>query len=127
MSVETPQKTKVVLKRANKTVQVSMSCNINNATTTFFNYIRRKGGSLFYGHQEIKGNLYDLIKASVERHIRGRSDYSLEAKLLNFEKPEGDILDTVKDVFCNGKESSLRVEYEFHSLDENLFDCKDCG
>ena len=129
MSAEVPiQKTKVVFKRENKTVHVSMFGDF--MIFRFSAWIRRKGDSLFYdfyGTKEIKGNLYDLINESVEDHFRRMNNDSREFKLLSFAKPEGDILDIVKDVFCNGQESSLLVEYEFHWLDEDLFDCKDCG
>ena len=130
MSAEIPpQKTEVVFKRDNKTVQVLMQGDF--MTSHLYARIRRKGDSLFYDflatNKEIKGNLYDLINESIEHHFRRMNNHSREFKLLSFAKPEGDILDIVKDVFCNGKESSLLVEYEFHSLEENLFDCKDCG
>ena len=126
MSAEVPiQKTKVVFKRADKTISVSM----NGIPSGFYARIRRKGDSLFYHFngtsKEIKENLYDLINESVEDHFRRMNNHSREFKLLSFEKPEGDILDIMKDVFCKGEPFSLRVEYESHL--HNLFECKDCG
>ena len=126
MSVEIPpQKTEVVFKRDNKTVKVFMYCD--SVGHAFIRHIWRNGDSLLFDTREIKGNLYDLLNVAVERYFRDMSNYTRGLKLLNLEKPEGDLLKIVENVFCSGKESSLLVEYEFRSLDENLFDCKDCG
>ena len=126
MSAEiTPQKTEVVFKRENKIVRVSMYCD--PAGCTFGHRIWRKGNSLFFDTREIKGNLYDLINEEIKSHFSNLSNCTRDSKLLNLEKPEGDLLNIVKDVFCKGEPLSLLVEYECHSLEESLFDCKDCG
>ena len=127
MSEPIKQNAQVFLRRQNETVEVSMHCTIQGGSNGFSVSICRRGGSLFYGNQEIKGNLYDFMKKSVESYFKGWSNDSQEVKLLNFPKPEGDILDMVKYVFCEGKEYSYPVEYEVHVLNEKLFDCKDCG
>ena len=127
MSVEIIKKeTKVVFKRQNETVQVSMHCDVSDwMSSGFCSRIWRKDDSLFLDNQEIKGDLYDLINGMVENDFNGKSEPPHELKLLNFEKPEDDLLNIVKDVFCKGEPFSLRVEYESHL--HNLFDCKDCG
>ena len=130
MSVEIIKKeTKVVFQRQNKIVHASMYGDL--MTDQLLARIWRKGDSLFYDflatNKEIKENLYDLVNESVKNHFRRMNYYPREFKLLNFEKPEGDLLKIVENVFCKGEEFSLLVEYEFHSLEESLFDCKDCG
>ena len=122
------RKTKVVFKRENETVHVSMRCDVSDkAHLNFERRISRERGLLCFAGQEIKGSLYDLINASIKDYFKKESRYPLEVKLLNFEKPEDDLLNIMKNVYCKGEESSLPVEYEVHLHKEDLFDCKDCG
>ena len=117
------KETKVVFRRDNETVLVLMHYN---GTLAWHRSILRNRGLLFFDTQEIKGNLYDLINKLVESYLRNKSKYPHELKLLNFEKPQDDLLDIVKNVYCKRAEFSLSVEYELHLHKEDLFDCKDC-
>ena len=124
MSAEiTKKEARVVFTRENAAVKVIMYFG---NTIVSHNRIWRQGDSLFFGNQEIKGSLYDSINASVEIYFQCASKYPHELKLLSFEKPKGDLLDIVKNVFCKEEEFSLLVEYESHSHTD-LFECKDCG
>ena len=125
MSVEIiKREVKVVFQRKNEAVQIVMHCGWMHSA--FSGLILRKGDSLFFDNQEIKGNLYDLLNAAVENYFKRKSNDTRELKLLNFEKPQDDLLDMVKNVYCKRAEFSLSVEYEVHLHKEDLFDCKDC-